>query len=1066
MKTENSGEMLVYKASAGAGKTFTLVKEYIALALRYKDAFKHILAITFTNKAANEMKERVIKNLKELANPEEYSDSPTNKFIRPWLLDELQCSDKVLSLKASETLSNILHNYTDLSILTIDSFMQRILKTFASDLEIPIGFETETDTETLYQEAMEMVIAQAGRDENITKAMDNYVKFHIDSDKTWDISRSLLQFFSGRINSDENVKLLESLQKYEVNDFLSISKACGAAEKVIENAMRDEASKIIKICRDNGLVLADFHYGKTSIISQIEKIDSGKQIFLVINTRFADAMEDKIAAKKNPNGKKEIIESLGEEIKEILIELERLGNELMPRYILIQSMKSNLYPLSLQNEVYKIVNQIKKENRLVYVSDFNREIGKVVQEEAIPFIYERVGEWYNHVMIDEFQDTSLMQWHNLLPLVENALSAGRKSMIVGDAKQAIYRWRGGNARQFSELPNLPQEFDSPFDDERAMTLKTHYQEKHLESNYRSKREVIEFNNWFFEQAKPFIPDSQRHIYNHHNQKFSEDNTGGVVDVRFTAHGKNDDEFYIQMEDLIDEIKGSGFEYHDIAILVRSNAFASKIASALTSSDIPVITAESLLLSGSRKVQFMVSLIRCTIQPENRIDAMAILQYLEQINPSISSVKDFSTLIFGATPENPVWRVLRKHYPDIEPNPEKLSLYDLAEHLITVFIPAYHRDAYLRHFLNEIFNFSKADSNRHNFFEYWEKRSTKASLDVSEGINAISISTIHKSKGLEYPVVILPVAGERFKLSSDKISCEVPDEIKDISDDMEYLYFSMKEDLETTSLAPIYDGEKEASMIDNVNILYVAMTRASKRLSIICQSKSLIEKGKKPEYKGNMGDLIVNVCTSHPDYNTEDYTLFINPNEGALDREEKHEEAAIIDTENKMECNMWRNVVTLSSPAVKMAMEHERSARDTGLLIHSILSKIDTIEDLHPVIEKEVETGNVLHDEKENIQQQIKRIISHPELERYYSNEGQILNEREIIRPDHSAYRPDRVVLFDKKAVVIDYKTGEEKKSHKKQIAEYGALLEEMGYEVEKKILIYINQDLSVDLLIS
>ncbi|PLW99608.1 MAG: hypothetical protein C0593_02725 [Marinilabiliales bacterium] len=1064
MKTENTGKLLVYKASAGSGKTFTLVKEYLALALQYKDAYKHILAITFTNKAANEMKERVLKNLRELSQPEKFAGSATNLFIRPWLIEQLKCNNETLSNKAKETLSAILHSYTDLAILTIDSFMQRILKTFASDLEIPVGFETDTDTDSLYEEAMEMVTAQVGRDKDITAAMNSYVNYHIDSDKTWDISRSLLDFFSGKIHSDDNVKLLESLQKYEVNDFMNISKACSAAEKVIENSGKKVAEEFVRFMNDEGLELTDFHRGKNSIFGQIIKVAKGITTFIKPNSYFAEAMEDKIAAKRNPNGKLNIIESHASQIKDILIELARIKYELEPRYILIQSMKSNLYPLSLQNEVFKLVNQIKKDNRRVYISDFNREISKVVQEEAIPFIYERVGEWYHHIMIDEFQDTSLLQWHNLLPLVDNALASSRKSLIVGDAKQAIYRWRGGNAAQFIELPDLPAEFDSPFDNERSNTLRTQYNEMHLENNFRSKREVIAFNNWFFEEAKKYIPESQKQIYDHHNQNFDESNTGGVIDIRFTEHGKNNEEFYLQMESLIQEIRSSGFEHRDIAILVRSNDFASKIASALTSSDIPVITAESLLLSGSRKVQFLISLLRCTIQPENRIDAMAILQYLERTNTAFSSVKDFASLNFNNATENPVWKLVKVHYPDLVINPEKLSLYDLTEHFIATFIPNGSRDAYLRHFLNEVFNFTKSDPNRHNFFEYWEKRSKKASLDVSEGINAVSISTIHKSKGLEYPVVILPVAGEKFKLSSNKISCEVPDEIKDISDDMEYLYFSMNKDLETTSLESIYNGEKEASMVDNVNILYVAMTRASKRLSIICQSKSLIEKGKNPEYKGNMGDLIANVCTSHPDYNAEDHTLSINPNPVTPDSGEKHEKAAIIDTENMMECNMWRNVVTLSSPAVQMAMEQERSARDTGLLIHSILSKIETIEDVHPVIDKEVESGNIIHDEKENIQQQIERIIAHPELEKYFSNEGQILNEREIIRPDHSAYRPDRVVLFDKNAIVIDYKTGEEKKSHKKQIAEYGVLLEEMGYEVEKKALIYINREFSMDIV--
>ncbi len=1064
MKIHNSGELLVYKASAGAGKTFTLVKEYLGLALRHKDAFKHILAITFTNKAANEMKERVISNLREISKPEEYPDSATNLYVRPWLKEQMRCNDTLLNVKASETLSQILHNYADLAILTIDSFMQRILKTFASDLDIPVGFETETDTDALYQSAMEMVIAQAGHDKAITKAVSDFQKFHIDSDKSWDISRALLQFFSGKITSDDNIKLLESLKVFSIKDFQDISKACSAAEKVIENSVKAEAEKFMQICKENNLTLEDFYHGKTSIASQIEKIVNGRMVFIDTNTRFDAALEGTLGKKNSPNSKKEIIDSYLNTFIDILVKLKTLKEELKPRYLLIQSMKTNLYPLSLQNEVNKIVNDIKIDNRTVYISDFDTHIGKVIQNEAIPFIYERVGEWYNHIMIDEFQDTSLMQWHNLLPLVENALSAGNKNMIVGDAKQAIYRWRGGNAKQFSDLPTLPQEFDSPFTKERELTIKNHYRESQLEHNYRSKREIIEFNNWFFGEAIHYIPESQRHIYDNHSQKYNENNIGGVIDIRFIDKGRKDEEFFLQVKTFLDDILHSGFEYRDIAILVRANAFASQIASALTESNIPVITAESLLLAGSRKVQFLVSLIRCSIQPENKIDAMAVLQYLGQLNSEINPEIEYSGLQFKNASRNPVWRCLRSYYPEMEPAPEKLPLYELAEHLIATIIPNNQRDAYLRHFLNEIFNFAKADSNRYNFFEYWSHRSTKASLEVSEGINAVRISTIHKSKGLEYPVVLLPIPDERFRRSNDKISCKVPTEISDISGEMEYLYFDMKKELLDTPLAEIYNTEQELSMIDNVNMLYVAMTRASKRLSVLCKSTNAKENSSAKDFTGNMGDLITKVCCSHKDFDSEKKALLINPNHVIIKTGEKNDNSRIIDTKNQMECNMWRNVVTLSSPAVRLTESQERSARDTGLLIHSILSQISTKDDIPSAIDNETKKGNISIEEKHSISDQIVKIVTNAELERYYSNEGDVLNEREIITPEISAYRPDRVVLFDKNAIIIDYKTGEEKNRHKKQISEYGVLLSEMGYEIEKKILIYIKQDLSLEVV--
>lgn len=1056
---------MVFKASAGAGKTFALVREYLYLALRERNAFRHILAITFTNKAANEMKERIIGNLRELSQQDQYPETAANSYIRPWLMEQLGWDEERLNRQAQNTLSAILHHYSDLAVMTIDSFMQRILKSFASDLNIPINFDTDTDTESLYREAVELLISRAGQDRTITTILEKYLAQHIDSDKAWDISSSLLHFFSGRLHSDENTALFTSMETFSPEDFQQIEARCHKRAKFIEATIKETANRFVALCHEHLLSEEDFLDKKRSVYTQIKKCTQGKKELFIRpdNKNIRKALEGQFTSKRANKGgeKNDIVEHLAPELTRILTHLMELTEELQPQYLLIQSILKNLYPLSLLNEINKIARQIKQEKRLVYLSDFNREISRVVQHEAVPFIYERVGEWYHHLIIDEFQDTSLLQWHNLLPLVENTLSSGKKSIIAGDAKQAIYRWRSGNAKQFSDLPALPPEFNTPFDRERAQTIRRTYNESHLKNNYRSKKEIITFNNWFFEEARRYIPPAHQKSYEHHQQCYNEENAGGAVKVQFTSFGKEDREFYTQIEEAIKEALEEGRQYREMAILVRENAFAAAIAATLTEANLPVITADSLLLKDSQKVQFILSLIRCSMEPQNRVDALNVLFFLSEQNQTLNPVTDFKRLHFSRATTNPLWRFLQGHYPALGSDLERMTLYDLTEHLISTFIPPGERDAYLRYLLNEIFNFAKQNNHKEQFFTHWENRSSKASLETSEGIDAITISSIHKAKGLEYPVVILPLAQSRFRISNEKKICPVPEIIRDLTGEVSHFYFNLEKALENTPLNEVYQEERELSITDNINILYVAMTRASQSLYLLCQMSAPPKKTAGGAFKGGISELVEKVCTTHEAYDETQQQLLILPESPPRKPHPQQETAStapsirILDTQNRIACNNWHHAIALSSPTLGRAVEERRSARDTGLLIHRILSRITVSEELFSAVLQEVNSGNILPKEREAITKQIIQIVTHPELAPFYQEGCTILNEREILTPEGKTYRPDRVVLSPKRAVIIDYKTGEEKPSHKAQINEYGDLLHAIGYEVTKKILVYI-----------
>ena len=1056
METNNPGDLLVYKASAGSGKTFTLVKEYLSIALQSDNAFKHILAITFTNKAANEMKERILKNLRELSDPKKYSREASNLYIRPRLIEQLQCTDIILSKKAAAVLSNMLHNYSDLAILTIDSFLHRIVQTFASDLELPVGFDTDTNINKLYQQALDLVVDQAGRDDKLTKVFNHYQKYQVKSEKSWDIAPSLFKFFTGNITSDENIKLLESLTELNTDDFIEVGESAGKALQYIESQFQNTAKKFKNIADNYHLTNDDFYNKGNGILAHIGKLSTGKEVFPKTETvYFKKALEGTLANKNTTNAG--LIEQHATEMLDILNELVSLKERYQSRYILILAMRDNIYPLSLQNEIFKTAETIKHENRMVYIADFNRKIGKVVQSEPIPFIFERVGEWYNYIMIDEFQDTSLMQWQNLLPLVDNALSGGHKSMIVGDAKQAIYRWRGGNASQFSELPELPREFDSNVTLFRQENLRNHYHEEHLQSNFRSKREIIEFNNWFFEKAKQHLPDSQKDIYAHHSQKFNPSNFGGSIKVELTPYSHQEDEYHALVFDSIQQALEKGFRYKDMAILVRTNATGSAVATFLTAKKIPVFTAESLLISKSRDVQFLLALIRCREDAQNREDAFTILNYLTKLIPGFDASIAWKKLIFHDTKENPVWNFLKNLFPELLKNNSTRSLFDITEHFIHIFIPQANRNAYIRYFLEEVYRFGE-NSRSNSFIEFWEERKDKASLEFSEGIDAVSIMTIHKSKGLEFPVVILPVCDSRFKISNDKFSCQPPEEVSDLLKKFNFIYFNAKKDLIETSLSDIYNEEVALSMADNVNLLYVAMTRASDRLHIICSNKKFCEKGQLPGFNGLMSEMVVMVCSEHDSFDKETAVLYIELTENKTIADNTENSSLQMDASSRFTCIDWRNAVTLSAPSMQQMEEGERNARAVGVLVHQLLATIHHSNDLDKAIKDASENGTIGINETTEIRDILLSVLTHPELKQYFTGGYHTLNEREIITPEGNTYRPDRVVTNGKSATIIDYKTGKESAHHKAQIAQYGNLLQRMGYDTEKKILIYINEN--------
>ncbi len=622
----------VYKSSAGSGKTFTLVKEYITLALQKPEYFRHILAITFTNKAASEMKERTLRYLTELSALPADKESAAHKFLLPDLMKATSFSESEIAEKSRLVLNSILHNYSDFAIGTIDSFVHRIIRSFAHDLKIPLNFEIEMDTDKLLAKAIDMLLNKAGSDELLTRILVEFTEAKTDDEKSWHIEKDL-HLFAQQLFKEDNRLHIEKIRQLSISDFLDIRKKLGNLVSKFEEEVATVAASAWEIIRSNNIPTDAFYRGNSGIGRYFENLSKGITEKINANSYVVETVEqDKWFAGKATTADKQGIEKVKNDLGDAFLKIRELRESQYKHYMLYKLLHANIYPVAVLNEIERLIEEIKKEDNILPISEFNRRISKIVVSQPVPFIYERIGERYQNYLVDEFQDTSTLQWMNLLPLIENSLSYDRFNMIVGDGKQAIYRWRGGDVEQFAFLPELPKAISDTFSMERAAAIKRSYSEKNLSSNFRSKAEIIDFNNKFFGYISGISSDKIKSIYKNCDQTFNPANTGGYIQLDFIDKADIADETYDEItlkkvSEIIDELLTQNFSQRDIAILCRSNSNASVIARHLISKGLNIVSEESLLLSASPEISFLLACASFVANTEEDLPKYRVLHYL-------------------------------------------------------------------------------------------------------------------------------------------------------------------------------------------------------------------------------------------------------------------------------------------------------------------------------------------------------------------------------------------------------------------------------------------------------
>ncbi|WP_294821875.1 exodeoxyribonuclease V subunit beta [uncultured Flavobacterium sp.] len=1031
----------IYNASAGSGKTYMLVKEYLRILLQAPadDAYRKILAITFTNKAVEEMKGRIILNLSDFAK----EDPPHGAVsLMKVLSQETSLSIATIQDKARSIIKNIIHNYASFDISTIDKFTHKVIRAFAHDLNLPLTFDVSLETDILLQEAVDAIIAKAGENEVLTSLLVDFSLDKTDNDKSWDVTREL--FETGRLLIDENNRNeLHQFKDKSIEEFIFIRQKLRESVEALEQECRDIGEELAAMIESDGIDPASFSRG--TFPNHIGYIRKGT---LNSSHKKYHAPED-VQINKSARDRASI-----EALLPQLLGLLAKAYKNYEKRDFYQAFLKNITPLSLLNSIGQELERIQKEQNVLSISEFNAIIHKEIQSQPAPFIYERLGERYRHFFIDEFQDTSQMQWHNLIPLIDNALAsedlqqARGSLMIVGDPKQSIYRWRGGKAEQFIDLAKGSNPFSNP-----------DWNRIELGTNYRSYSGVVDFNNEFFgflsgEFGNPDYRDMYAASRQGHNDK-----QGGYVNISFLPEIQQDDiDVEMSKEELylkatlatIHRLREKGFRYKDIVLLTRKRQPGILLANYLTENSIPILSSETLLIENATEVKLIISLLRY-LKSNANIEAKAQFLYFAATTQGHGmGVHDFIAEGMERRDEQSLQEWLAAHGINISfKNCRKRSLYEAVETIVGAFIKDRSNQSYVQYFLDLVLERDiRTQSGIGDFLEYWDNNGSKFSIPSPEGSNAVRIMTIHKSKGLEFPVVIFPFAEEDYARSRrDKLWLEVDDET-----------FGFQKALIDSSKAVAEYGEKAAEvyyarsqeeLLDNINILYVALTRAEEQLYII-SSRNFTSKG---ELTNNMSSYFIKYLMQKGAFNNlkAEYE-FGSPERLSAAEEHSGEQQTIKVVQERFN----PRAIKIAQRESLMWGTRQLEAIEFGNVMHEILSFVATPHDIPLAIMKAIENGLIVHSQSEDVETMLNKVTNHPGLADFFAESATILSEQSIIAQGMPTIKPDRVTVKDGKAWLLDYKTGAHLPKYEKQLAQYQEALERMELQVVKKVLVYIS----------
>ncbi len=1046
----------IISASAGSGKTYRLGLEYLKFCFQHPqdDYFKHILAITFTNKATEEMKNRILEALKKLALGDEKAD----------YLDELMSSCGMdapsIAVKARSILNAILKQYHFYQIQTIDSFLYGLYQSFVTELNVPAGVELNLAQEKILQ-----------------KTIRNYIDGIDEKKEDWSVIRKLMLRDESRGKRFQLHHLLEQISQLlsdEAFDGHTIFDDPGkieALEAKFKSLIheKDERFDIVrkkmgKLLVESGLSTNQFNGGSRSWVNTLLNDAFELKDILKKKTVFAVAEGQKEAmAKSAPEeykSKYSAYQNSYQVLYDELLELRKSEREYNNALAILENWDSFYLINTLERELTDYLRQ----HSLISLTQVNQMLNRQMKSGDAALIYEKIGVRIKHVMVDEFQDTSVMQWNNLEPLIQECLANGHECLLVGDVKQSIYRFRNGNWRLLQEI--VPREYGN------------FIQHESLDTNWRSVPEIVNFNNDFFNYLIPELQNEIGNIsteeyesinfsyegwlpqiYADVEQKVSPSNRtkNGMVRIECLTYA-NQSEEEEELDRMLHHLKQAlkdGYGLDDIAILVQKHKEASAISEYLLrreelhSENWPHVLEAAMELSKIPVIVLLMSLLKLK-QDEMDRTALAEMDRMLDVLNIYKSEK-------STKPE------------DLMDKLEMLGLREvfLFEFNTTIFFSKVFRvlglNKKVEYFAAMDYLLSKSQEHGvrngvdgKTFLKYWEEELYTSKIEVSELENQISVVTMHKSKGLEYPVVIIPFANnELYSRNTGRKQYLMADiEIIDQIDEHYEIPLSFGQSLETTDFAPYYFEEKAMQLIDMANVYYVAFTRARDRLVILSAEKN--KTNNKNNLSGYVGDYI-----KGRDFIEENGWHCYQLGLGRSARQE------IPDTLVEKLPDLVEYPIRMNWPLViagkrvsKILPNGEKTdqsyAVEKGLLVHYILEHVTHLNTINSAIQQSILKGLLPQDKSKEWEEELTNLLGRPELSQFYQDYEKVINERSIYMPGLGLKVPDRVVLKRDETLVLDYKTGEKLKKHEEQVRVYAKALREMDYPSPKAFLYYLS----------
>ena len=1051
----------IMKASAGSGKTYRLARKYISLLLQSKDryAYRHILAVTFTNKATDEMKGRILKELHVLATRPQESDYHDH-FVPAYFP-----SDSDLQKKAETVLSDMLHDYSAFAVSTIDRFFQQTLKAFSREIGQFASYQVELDKDSLVAESVDRILdSLTEEDSGLLSWLTDNVLEQIEQGGRYSMDANLLEM-AKRLKSAQRQEVMEKSgigadKEYPKEKLFEIREICRRIVSDFRAAVKYSARVALDIIELAGVNPAESNRGFMKKLYQYSELEDGDAIEALPETFTSKALDhEQWFAKTKAAKLKPLVYPF---LEAPLEDFCALFDKEFKVYNTAQILDGQLYGLGVAGELDKAFKELMKEKNVLCIDDSNTILRDIIDGSDAPFVYEKLGVRYEHFLLDEFQDTAGVQWSNFSPLLHESESKGGESLIVGDVKQSIYRWRGSDWKLLNDI--VPDEFEG-------------HKEEVLDTNYRSLANVVNFNNLFFKSAAAildrmngFEKDGPMSVIYSDVRQMTGKKSSAKGSVSLTFCPKEDE--LKKVLEAVHEAQANGASLSEIAVLVRSNAIGEDVSMYLIDNDIPVITDDSLRVKSSITVRRLVSLMSFADNPQDTVNGYLAESLDIALPRECGSLVDMVEALF---------RELKTKDADGLWKGEALHIQSFMDHV----------QEYV----------SMNGNSLRGFLKYWDGENPSI-CSPSSG-ESVRVMTIHKSKGLDFPYVIIPFAENINLYKAGSYWCVPELEGTPLDGVADGVYdVTLSKASEDTLFAEDYRKENFLQQVDNINTIYVAMTRAALGMHIIAKTPSAkclkaVEAGDTTQFADFSqmlywfasascgGDVPGNeellspftvartaaedgaerfdagemVCFGeHRKHGNETATfdisghdelpsIALNPQPGDSD-EDVRERGRLKFTADALDFFSKDGETGVSA-----------SNRIKGVVLHDILSHVNVPEDLEGAVRQAVQAGELTGSEADEAYGLLsERIAAAADRGWFPSHAERILNEASLIDTDGQICRPDRVVIADGKVIIIDYKFGEHHRIYERQLKKYAGIWSRLGYNDVTSYLWYVHTD--------